>query len=96
MGPASVIQSQAGAPAQTHNAQSQQNTPSQPSVLQELLLNPSNQNNQTLNSSRPPYTTQYQTRLVINFCLKLHSKLQNNDYSILLKFFDSINLSLIS
>uniref|UniRef100_A0A0R3Q6S3 CCR4-NOT transcription complex subunit 3 n=1 Tax=Brugia timori TaxID=42155 RepID=A0A0R3Q6S3_9BILA len=65
MGPASVIQSQAGAPAQTHNAQSQQNAPSQPSVLQELLLNPSSQNNQTLNSPRPPYTTQYQTRLVI-------------------------------
>ncbi|VDM10246.1 unnamed protein product, partial [Wuchereria bancrofti] len=62
MGPASVIQSQAGAPTQTHNAQSQQNAPSQPSVLQELLLNPSSQNNQTLNSPRPPYTTQYQTR----------------------------------
>ncbi|OZC06354.1 hypothetical protein X798_06658 [Onchocerca flexuosa] len=62
MGPASVMQSQAGATSQTHNAQSQQNAPSQPSVLQELLLNPSNQNNQTLSSPRPPYTTQYQTR----------------------------------
>lgn len=97
MGPAPVIQSQAGASAQTHNVQSQQNTPSQPSVLQELLLNPSTQNNQTLNSPRPPYTTQYQTRLalfeiVVQFFMIMEVARQKS-YHVHRNFFDKIKLN---
>uniref|UniRef100_A0A0N5AVH4 Mastermind-like 2 n=1 Tax=Syphacia muris TaxID=451379 RepID=A0A0N5AVH4_9BILA len=49
------------ASAQQHGVPPQQSS-GQPSVLQELLLNPSNQNNQALNSPRPQYANQYQTR----------------------------------
>uniref|UniRef100_A0A9J2PJZ0 histone acetyltransferase n=1 Tax=Ascaris lumbricoides TaxID=6252 RepID=A0A9J2PJZ0_ASCLU len=60
-GPSS--QSQSTGPPQPHSAPPpQQNAPSQSSVLQELLQNPSSQNTQTMNSPRPPYSTQYQTR----------------------------------
>ncbi|VDM42199.1 unnamed protein product [Toxocara canis] len=56
-------QSQTTGPPQPASAPPpQQNAPAQPSVLQELLFNQSNQNTQTMNSPRPPYSTQYQTR----------------------------------
>lgn len=54
-------QSQTAGSSQSHSAAPPPQNSSQPSVLQELLLNPSNQNNQTMNSPRPPYS-QYQTR----------------------------------
>lgn len=55
-------QSQSSGPSQAHCASNQQN---QPSVLQELLLNPSNPSVQAVNSPRPAYSTPFQTRLII-------------------------------